>query len=138
MDLLLQVSLILLLDFSILLNELGIPLTHPVLTRSAHTTELLSLRFDVFQFREISFALELTALGAQSVLHFILRDDGSSFFLLVILTLLNGIVPHLQVVHHYFLILVAPIDIVDASLTRMKVPHMFGPVQTPHFFPTMA
>jgi hypothetical protein len=42
------------------------------------------------------------------------------------------------VVHHHFFSLVAPIDIVDALLTRMNVLHMSGPVQTPHFVPSMA
>jgi hypothetical protein len=75
-DLLLMVSFILLIDWCVLISEFDIPLTHPVLASSAHTTEVLPFRFDPFQFREISFPLELMALGAQSVLKFILRKDG--------------------------------------------------------------
>ena len=68
MHLLLQVSFILLLDSSILLGELDIPLTNPILARGAYPTELLASCFDIFQFREIPFALVFFTSSTQSVL----------------------------------------------------------------------
>jgi hypothetical protein len=133
--LLLQVSFILLLDSNILLDELDIPLTHPVLTRSTHPTELLTSCFDLFQFREIPFALVFFTLSTQSVLLFISGDDGPSFLLW---TLLIRIVPHLRLLHQHLLSLVTPIYIPDALLIIVKVPHMPGPVLAQHFVPTSA
>ena len=106
---------------------LNFSLFHPVLTSSTYPSELLTSCFDLFQIREISFALVFLTLSAQSVLQLVL---------LFILSLLNGLISILEVLHGHLLFLIAPIDIADALYTRMKVIHMFGPVQTPHYFST--
>ena len=135
MDLLLQVAIILLLDSRILFGELDIPLTHPILARGAYPTELLASCFDIFQFRKISFSLVFFTSSTQSVLLFISRDDGPRSLLL---TLLIGIVPHLEVLHQDLLSLVTPIHITNALLIIVKVPHMPGPVLAQHLLPTLA
>ena len=80
-----MVSFILLLDRNILLDELDIPLAHPVLTRSAYPTELLTSWLDFFQFREVPSALVFFTSSTQSVLHFISKDVGPSFLLWTLL-----------------------------------------------------
>jgi hypothetical protein len=60
-------------------------------------------------------------------------DFGPSFWLLVILMFLIIIVPHLQMFHHWFFSIIAPIDKSDAFLISMKFLHMSSPVQTLHF-----
>ena len=129
------VFIVLLLVYSILLSELDIPLAHPVLTRSAYPTELLASCFDIFQFRKISFSLVFFKSSTQSVLLFISRDDGPRSLLL---TLLIGIVAHLEVLHQDLLSLVTPIHITDALLIIVKVPHMPGPVLAQHLVPTIS
>ena len=135
MDLLLQVAIILLLDSRILFGELDIPLTHPILARGTYPTELLASCFDIFQFRKISFSLVFFTSSTQSVLLFISRDDGPRSLLL---TLLIGIVPHLEVLHQDLLSLVTPIHITNALLIIVKVPHMPGPVLAQHLLSTLA
>ena len=135
MDLLLQVAIILLLDSRILFGELDIPLTHPILARGTYPTELLASCFDIFQFRKIPFALVFFTSSTQSVLLFISWDDGPMSLLL---TLLIGIVPHLEVLHQDLLSLVTPIHITNALLIIVKVPHMPGPVLAQHLVPTLA
>ena len=135
MDLLLQVSFIILFDSSILLGELDIPLTHPILARGTYSTELLASCFDIFQFRKIPFALVFFTSSTQSFLLFISWDDGPRSLLL---TLLIGIVPHLEVLHQDLLSLVTPIHITNALLIIVKVPHMPGPVLAQHLLPTSA
>ena len=135
MDLLLHVSLILLLDSNILIDEFGFPLAHPVLTRSTYPTELLTSCLDIFQFWEIPFALVFLTSSPQSVLKFISRDDRPRFLLWV---LLIDIIPNLKVLHQHLLSLVTPIDIADALLITMEVSHMPCPVLTQHLVSTMA
>jgi hypothetical protein len=134
-DLLLQVSFFLLLDSNILINELRIPLAHPVLTRITYPTELLTSCFDLFQFREIPFALEFLTLNTHSIFKFIFSDDRLRFLLC---KLLIDIVRNLKVLHQHLLSLVTPIDISDALLIIVKVPHMSGPVLTQHLVSTRA
>jgi len=110
-DLLLKVSFILLIDRNILIVELDIPLAHPVLTRSAYPTELLTPCLDLLQFREVPSALVFFTSSTQSALHLISKDVGPSFLLW---TLLVEIVPHLKVLHEHLLSLVTPIHITDA------------------------
>ena len=135
MDLLLKVSFILLIDRNILIVELDIPLAHPVLTRSAYPTELLTPCLDLLQFREVPSALVFFTSSTQSALHLISKDVGPSFLLW---TLLVEIVPHLKVLHEHLLSLVTPIHITDALLTIVKVPHVPGPVLAQHLLPTSA
>jgi hypothetical protein len=134
-DLLLKVSFILLIDRNILIVELDIPLAHPVLTRSAYPTELLTPCLDLLQFREVPSALVFFTSSTQSALHLISKDVGPSFLLW---TLLVEIVPHLKVLHEHLLSLVTPIHITDALLTIVKVPHVPGPVLAQHLLPTLA
>ena len=125
MDLLLKVSFILLIDRNILIVELDIPLAHPVLTRSAYPTELLTSCFDLFQFREVPFALVFFASSTQSALQLISKNVGPSFLLW---TLLVEIVTHLKVLHEHLLSFVTPVHITDALLIIVKVSHVPGPV----------
>jgi hypothetical protein len=120
-----MVSFILLLDRNILLDELDIPLTHPVLTRSAYPTELLTPCLKLLQFREVPFALVFFTSSTQSVLQLISKDVGPSFLLW---TLLVEILTHLKVLHEHLLSFVTPVLITDALLIIVKVPHVPGPV----------
>ena len=56
----------------------------------------------------------------------------------LLLTLLIGIVPHLEVLHQDLLSLVTPIHITNALVIIVKVPHMPGPVLAQHLLPTSA
>jgi hypothetical protein len=58
---------------------------------------------------------------------------------LLLRTFLNGIVSHLEILHHHLLSFITPIDIADALPTIVKVRHMPGPVLAQHpIFPTWA
>jgi hypothetical protein len=134
-NLLLTASFILLLDRNILIVELDIPLTHPVLTRSTYPTELLTPCLKLLQFREVPFALVFFTSSTQSILQLISKDVGPSFLLW---TLLVEIFPHLKVLHQHLLSLVTPVHITDALLIIVKVPHMPGPVLAQHLVSTSA
>ena len=123
------------LDYNILLDELDIPLTHPVLTRSTYPTELLTPCLDLLQFREVPFALVFFTSSTQSVFQLISRDDEPWIYLW---KLLIGIVVYLKVLHQLFFSLVTPIHITDALLIIVKVPHMPGPVLAQHLVPTIS
>ena len=76
MTLFLQSLQIILLDYNILVDELDISLSHPILTSSTYPSELLASCFDIFQFGEISFALVFFTLSTKSILELISLDIG--------------------------------------------------------------
>jgi hypothetical protein len=88
----LQSLQIILLDYNILVDELDISLSHPVLTSSTYPSELLASCFDIFQFEEISFAFVFFTLSTKGILQLISWDIGQSFLLW---TLFVGIVVYL-------------------------------------------
>jgi hypothetical protein len=131
----LQSLQIILLDYNILVDELDISLSHPILTSSTYPSELLASCFDIFQFEEISFAFVFFTLSTKGILQLISWDIGQSFLLWMLFV---GIVIYLKVLHQLFLSLITPIHITDALLIIVKVPHMPGPVLAQHLVPTIS